>query len=1073
MTNRLPENGNRYPGAGSDQNNQVTGKKTLVNGERNPVNKSPGEITINTNTPAGVSKKRRAASNSKKPSKKQRRASGRGGLMRWFKRIILLCLLAAGLFYAGRYEIRTSWLQSKIFSRIASSLHYQVSEGKAGKIIYPHQGPSDFRLGYTEMPHILDTLQKKGLVISSQSRFNDKLLQYAELGFYPPYKEKYQTGLQVFDAYGKDIYRKHNPERVYNKFTDIPYLMTDILLFIENRKLLTGRAPNLNPAIDWGRFAKAGVVYFGEKFNYNMPSMGGSTLATQIEKFRHSQSGITSSGEDKLIQMVSGSVRAYMQGEKTLEARERIVQTYLNAVPLAAAPGVGEVLGIGDGMYVWYGVEFNELNRLLSGKATPEEISGGRYITVLKQVVSLMIGHRRPSYYLFSGRAELESLTNSYLRLLMSSGIIDWKTGEEAQKTPLQFRDFSNSPALAHIENDKGANLVRNRLAPLFQTSVYNLDRMDLSVTSTLNIELQDKVNDYLLRIRQPDSAEEAGLVGKYLLDSSQVGDISYSFTLFEHSDEGNLVRVQTDTTKLAFDINEGSKLELGSTAKIRTLASYLEIIAETYNDLSTKSLSELISLEATYPDTLTRWTGNWLIENHEASLSETLNAAMNRQYSASPKEQFFTGGGVHTFNNFSKDDNGRIVTVRQAIENSINLPFIRIMHDIVNYTRAKQWENYRQVLQNDQDPRRKEVLDRFIDNESKVFLNRFWQKYKDKEPDQMLDELLAGLRPTPLRLAVVYRYLRPDADEESFRAFLQEYLPPETFAKVKVSTLYNKYNKDAFNLQDKGYLASVHPLELWLLEYMQTTPNPSFADAAEKSAEVRREVYGWLLKTRAKNARDIRIRTVLEVEAFSDIHRRWARLGYPFAHLVPSLATALGSSGDKPSSLAELMGIIINDGRRWPTIRLTQFDFARNTPYETTLKQPIIIPEQVMLPEVAQVLKTALSGVTSVGTARRLAKTFTYANGDIMTTGGKTGTGDNRIVVTRGGQKISSKARNRTATFVFYLGDHHFGTLTAFVTGNTAASYSFTSALPTQVLKSMAPILLPYLQAAEKVSKP
>ena len=82
-------------------------------------------------------------------------------------------------------------------------------------------------------------------------------------------------------------------------------------------------------------------------------------------------------------------------------------------------------------------------------------------------------------------------------------------------------------------------------------------------------------------------------------------------------------------------------------------------------------------------------------------------------------------------------------------------------------------------------------------------------------------------------------------------------------------------------------------------------------------------------------------------------------------------------------------------------------------------------------------------------------------------------GTGDNRIVVTRGGQKISSKARNRTATFVFYLGDHHFGTLTAFVTGNTAASYSFTSALPTQVLKSMAPILLPYLQAAEKVSKP
>ena len=35
----------------------------------------------------------------------------------------------------------------------------------------------------------------------------------------------------------------------------------------------------------------------------------------------------------------------------------------------------------------------------------------------------------------------------------------------------------------------------------------------------------------------------------------------------------------------------------------------------------------------------------------------------------------------------------------------------------------------------------------------------------------------------------------------------------------------------------------------------------------------------------------------MLEVEAFLDIHQRWPRLGYPFDHLVPSLATALGSS--------------------------------------------------------------------------------------------------------------------------------------------------------------------------------
>ncbi len=56
---------------------------------------------------------------------------------------------------------------------------------------------------------------------------------------------------------------------------------------------------------------------------------------------------------------------------------------------------------------------------------------------------------------------------------------------------------------------------------------------------------------------------------------------------MFERTAKGNMVRVQTDTTQLPFDINEGSKLELGSTAKLRTLATYLEIIAELHADLS------------------------------------------------------------------------------------------------------------------------------------------------------------------------------------------------------------------------------------------------------------------------------------------------------------------------------------------------------------------------------------------------------------------------------------------------------------------------------------------------------
>ena len=66
--------------------------------------------------------------------------------------------------------------------------------------------------------------------------------------------------------------------------------------------------------------------------------------------------------------------------------------------------------------------------------------------------------------------------------------------------------------------------------------------------------------------------------------------------------------------------------------------------------------------------------------------------------------------------------------------------------------------------------------------------------------------------------------------------------------------------------------------------------------------------------------------------------------------------------------------------------------------------------------------------------------------------------------VVVRGRATL---ALNRTATFVFHLGPRYFGSLTAYVVGPDAAKYRFTSGLPVQILSSMAPILLPYLDTS------
>ena len=98
-------------------------------------------------------------------------------------------------------------------------------------------------------------------------------------------------------------------------------------------------------------------------------------------------------------------------------------------------------------------------------------------------------------------------------------------------------------------------------------------------------------------------------------------------------------------------------------------------------------------------------------------------------------------------------------------------------------------------------------------------------------------------------------------------------------------------------------------------------------------------------------------------------------------------------------------------------------------------------------------------------GTARRLSGTYTAPNGTPLPVGGKTGTGDNRFErFGHGGGLISSRVVDRTATFVFFLGDRFFGTVTAYVPGNDAESFHFTSAIAVQLLKALKPELEPLI---------
>lgn len=977
-----------------------------------------------------------------------------------------LALVILGILFFR--ETESSTFQADYLSRLAKDLRWTVKSGPNPALSIAQAGPYDERLGYSQLPAMIPRLAGQGFQVSAQARLSPRMQELIDLGLFVPYREKSQAGLLVTDSSGRPFFKALSPGRVYENFAAVPPIVANSLLYIENRDLLDPSHARKNPAVEWTRLGKAVQDKAIQLFRPEHDVPGGSTLATQIEKYRHSPNGLTLTAGDKLQQIASASVRAYLDGEDTLPARRRIVVNYLNTVPLAAVAGFGEVNGIGDGLWAWYGWNFDYVNRTL--QSLPSSGADlGEFASVYKHVLSLMIAQRRPSAYLMKERKALEELTNSHLRVLAQAGVITPAVRDAALKVPLQFLTRAVPEETGDFLSRKAASAVRVHLASLLGLPrLYDLDRMDVTVQSTLNGELQKKVTDMLRDLRKPESARAAGLYGGHMLGAADPGKIIYSFTLHELTAQGAKLRIQADNFDQPFDINQGTKLDLGSTAKLRTLVTYLEIIEKLHGLYAPLPPKALRQAQVEAGDNLTRWAIDYLLQGGDNSLAAMLNAAMERQYSASPHEQFFTGGGVHVFHNFKHEDDGRTMSVREATRFSVNLVYIRLMRDVVRYTMFQ--TTGANILKGMDDPQRQEYLKRFADKESKEFLTRFYLKYKGKSAREIDDIFFSGIRPTPRRLAAAYRYLKPQATLDQFAEFMGSRLPGFKGSDGHtLRAMYEGYGPGKYSLADQGYLAHVHPLELWLVRYLATHPDARYKDMVEASAAERIAVYDWLLRTVHRNAQDIRIRSLIEVEAFLEIHRRWKRLGYPFDSLVPSLATAIGSSGDRPAALAELMGIILNDGVRVPTVLIEGMRFGADTPYETIVKRAPVKSERLFTPELAATVRSVLMDVVERGTASRLAHAIVREDGTQIQIGGKTGTGDHRYVTfSAAGAIKESRAVNRSATFVFFIGDRFFGTLTAFVPGADAAKYEFTSSLSAQVLKNLLPTLKPLIDSAK-----
>ncbi len=978
----------------------------------------------------------------------------------WRAVIKMTVAIAVGaVVWALAMELRASSLQAKMLSRFARDMTFRVDDGPSPSARFPEGGPYNERLGYARLPTFVAALESRNFGIERQVRLSEPLARFMDRGGFAIFREKDQAGLEIRDRDGRIVYGARHPRFVFADFDDIPPLIVASLLFIENRELLDERYPTSNPAVEWDRLAAATYGLMAEQLGLSSDRFGGSTLATQIEKYRHSPEGRTGGVFDKLRQIASASVRAYAGGPDTTAARREIIVNYLNSTPLAGRPGYGEVIGLGEGLWAWFGTPFDEVERAFN-ESSPAAATDRRRAAIYRQVLGLLLAQRSPSHYLRQDREALEALTDAHLRHMAAVGIIDPALRDSALPLRLDFLPDPPPPEERSFVAQKGADSLRTELLSLLPgVDLYDLDRLDLRVESSLDWPTQERVGEMLRRLSDPDAAAAAGLIGHRLLRAGEAGRIVYSVTIYERSNRANAVRVQADNLDRPFDINDGAKMDLGSTAKLRTLVSYLQIIAELHGHYAHLAHDELRTEADEAADPLTAWVVSYLSRGADRSLQSLLDAAMQRRYSASPAQSFFTGGGLHRFANFDTDHDHKVMPVGEAFRYSVNLVFIRMMRDIVAYYAAEGPESPKALLADARHPERRRYLQRFADKEGTVFLGRFFGHYRGQSADEALTLLASRVRPVPERLTVVFRSVRPEAPPSELGTFLERWLPQGVPADGALARLYDRYGPDRLSLADRAYLARVHPLELWLVAHLQSHPGARFAEIVEAGREARQEAYAWLFRSSRKRAMDKRIAMVLEEEAFDRLHRQWRQLGYPFATLVPSYATAIGSSADRPQALAELMGIIVNDGMRLPTVRLEALNFAAGTPYETALVRRPADGERLLAPEVAVTLRAALRDVVVEGTARRLRNAFADERGNTLEVGGKTGTGDD--LADKGG---SRQEVNRSAAFVFFIGDRFFGTVAAHVADPGSGRYTFTSALPVQVLKALAPALQPLL---------
>ena len=143
-------------------------------------------------------------------------------------------------------------------------------------------------------------------------------------------------------------------------------------------------------------------------------------------------------------------------------------------MPLAAAPGYGEIHGLGEGLYAWFGIRLSDaVKDLQAAKPTPAKLRA------FKHALALLISVRAPSVFLVDERSSLEDKVSQFTRLMARDGVIDGDFAAQLQDTPIKFLPTAPLPPQPSSGKNKAANAIRvNLMEALGMNNLYDLESL-------------------------------------------------------------------------------------------------------------------------------------------------------------------------------------------------------------------------------------------------------------------------------------------------------------------------------------------------------------------------------------------------------------------------------------------------------------------------------------------------------------------------------------------------------------------------------------------------------------------